>query len=369
MANADVVVVGGGLVGLACAAAIARSGASVAILDYPHPGGASTAAAGMLAPSVDRADGAAAAFAVAARDRYPSYVDWLAETSRVAIPLNRAGILQVAATPSGVRGLRKAIRGEARWLDRAALLEIEPSLTHALGAVHHPLDGAVDNVALVQALATFANNSARVRVRSSRAVELTFEAGRPTVRTQDGTTHGCARVVLAGGAWSGTIAGLPRPLPVVPLRGEMLAYVDVGVRHVLFGPRGYVVPRATRMDVAAETLVGATSDAVGFDASTTTGGGSRLRDAGAEILSRFRLLAPVRHWAGLRPMTPDLLPIIGPDPDEPSILYACGHSRNGILTAPLTGDCIAALVRGDSPPHDLQPFRIDRFPAGGKANR
>jgi glycine oxidase len=143
----------------------------------------------------------------------------------------------------------------------------------------------------------------------------------------------------------------------------MLAYAGSLLRHVVFGPRGYIVPRISRADTipSGETLVGATSERVGFELGTTVQAATSLAAAGADILPPLAAMAPVRQWSGLRPMTPDLLPIIGPDPDQPSVLYACGHSRNGVLMAPLTAQCISAIVRGEPAPRDITPFAIARF--------
>jgi glycine oxidase len=359
--TADAVVVGGGLIGLACAAAIARHGGSSIVLDPKVLGSASAAAAGMLAPSVERSEGRAHTFAIAARDRYPTYVDELAEAVGIEVPLNRAGILQVALSENGTRGLRRTMPPSARWIDGDELRLTEPVLAHALGAVHHPRDGAVDNVVLLAALTRLCRSASRIRWHDSAAVGLMFGPSAVSVRSADGETHGAGRVVLAAGAWSTLIEGLPRRLPVTPLRGQMLAYEAVPLVHVVFGPRGYVVPRQAHSTAAAETLVGATSESVGFDAGTTASAARSLHSAGSETLRVLSAARPLRHWAGLRPMTPDLLPILGPDPEEPRLLYACGHSRNGVLMAPLTGDCIAALVLDAGLQYDLSAFRVDRF--------
>ena len=364
--DADTLIVGGGLVGLACAAALARDGISAIILDDARRGAASAAAAGMLAPAVDRTEGPAHDFATAARALFPTYLDWLRGGTGIRVPLNTNGILQIALTPAGARGLRRVMPESATWLDAPTLGALEPELAHALGAVLHPDDGAVDNVILLEALRTHCSASALIRIVATSARSLSLSPGGALLRGGDGHTYTGRHVVLAAGAWAGSLAGLPRALPVAPVRGQMLAYPRVRLSHVIFGPRGYIIPRefgdpADSARAGGETLVGATTETVGFDPTTTTEGATRLRIAVAEILPSLRDARPHRHWAGLRPMTPDLLPIIGPDPSSPSLIYACGHSRNGVLMAPLTGDCVSALIRGVPSPADLAPFSVERL--------
>ncbi|HMI45827.1 MAG TPA: FAD-dependent oxidoreductase, partial [Gemmatimonadaceae bacterium] len=131
----DVVIVGAGLIGLTTAVALAERGVSVTLIGEHMPGEASPAAAGMLAPSVERATGPAHDFGIAARDRYPSYIEFLAERTGIRVPLNRLGILQVALSEKGIWGLRKTALPSARWLDSKELHELEPALSHALGAM------------------------------------------------------------------------------------------------------------------------------------------------------------------------------------------------------------------------------------------
>jgi glycine oxidase len=164
------------------------------------------------------------------------------------------------------------------------------------------------------------------------------------------------RAVLAAGAWSGTIAGLPRAVPVEPVRGQMLAYPACPLTRAVYGPTGYVVPRPD-----GRTLVGATMERAGYESITTAAGIARLERTAAEIVPGFASLEPSTAWAGIRPMSPDGQPILGADPVEPRLVYATGHSRNGVLMTALTGDCIGALLAGEPPPADLSAFAPDRF--------
>ncbi len=354
----DVLVVGCGLIGLACGAAAAQRGFRVQIIGEPRVGAASLAAAGLLAPSIEREDGHASDFATAARDRYPTYVEWLRERTGLEVPLNRDGIIQVALNESGVRGLRRAKPAEAEWLDARELAHLEPALSHGLGGVLHPLDGSVDNVRLFEALQAAVDGLARVTVVSDIVTEVRFN-GQVEALGQSGSRYSANAMVLAAGAWSSTITGLPRAIPVEPVRGQMLAYTGSPLRRAVYGPTGYVVTRTN-----GRTLVGATSERAGFQSITTPEGIAKLARTAGEILPQFAGNPPADAWAGLRPISADLQPILGVDPDEPRLLYATGHSRNGVLMTPLTGDCIGAMLAGEPAPVDISGFSITRFAIG-----
>ncbi|MDQ6887394.1 MAG: FAD-dependent oxidoreductase [Gemmatimonadota bacterium] len=351
----DVIVLGGGLVGLASAAALSERSLRVLLIGERRAGEASPAAAGMLAPSLEPAAGAAQRFAVAARDHYPEYLQRLSDRSGVSIAQARGGILQVALSDSAAEVQQQHAVGHDRlWLNAAELSVAEPALSHASGATHYPRDGAVDNVALIAALERLLEKDPAVTRVHGRAARVATDQSHIGVVLDDGTTLEADWLVLAAGAWTGLLGDVPRKLPVEPVRGQMVSLSGAPVRHVTYGPRAYLVPREH------ETLVGATVEHVGFDCSLTPEGRAILTDAAREISSA--LSGPVvRQWSGLRPMTPDGQPIIGPDPAEPRLIYACGHSRQGVLLAPLTGSCIAALVSREPAPFDLTPFRVDRF--------
>jgi glycine oxidase len=319
------------------------------------PGEASPAAAGMLAPSVERATGPAHDFGIAARDRYPSYIEFLAERTGIRVPLNRLGILQVALSEKGIRGLHKTALATTSWLDSRDLQAIEPSLSHALGAMLNPDDGAVDNVALLAALHRLVSASSRIETVQDLVTVIDADTKSGTVTTKSRATYSARRVVLAAGAWVGQLAGARFARAVQPARGQLVSYPTSPLRHVAYGPRGYVVPRGDH------TIGGSTMESVGFDTSTTSEGVKKVRAASEEICPRLSASERPTAWAGLRPVTPDMLPILGADPERPALVYACGHSRNGVLMAPLTGDIIADLVTGTPLSRDLAQFRPDRF--------
>ncbi|MDQ3698846.1 MAG: glycine oxidase ThiO [Gemmatimonadota bacterium] len=353
--SGGVLIAGGGLIGLSCAAALIERGARVTLFSDRRPGEASPAAAGMLAPSVERARGPAAQFAFAARGRYPGWLAALEEATGVRVPLLRNGILELAISERDAERRRSEVLAPSVWLDARALGELEPALSRASGAIFHPDDGAVDNVALVDALEARVESDRRARVVRRAVIEISVRDRRPWLRAADGTRHEGDVLVLATGAWAAEIAGAPRSLPVSPLRGQMISLSTAPVSRVTYGRAGYIVPRA------GGTIAGTTMEPVGFEVGTTADGIAEILRAATEICPSLATAAPRGAWSGLRPVTPDLLPIIGPDPDVPTLLYACGHSRNGILLAPLTGDCIAALATGGAPAHELGAFSIERF--------
>ena len=360
--GADVVIIGGGLVGLATAAALGERGANVTLLDDRRKGMASTAAAGMLAPAMERASAgtAAHAFALAARDLYPSYLDALAEVTGIRVPLNRNGVLELVPDAADADSRRQEIErsrdGGAEWVDGSRLRGLEPELAPVAGAVLYPRDGAVDNVVLVRALAALVTASPSVKVLDDCARSLELDGQRAAVTLASGARFEGSALVLAAGAWSPLLVGLPRAIPVEPVRGQAIALSSAPIRHVTYGPHGYIVPRE-----GSRSVVGATMEHVGFDTGVTAETAPRLAAVAREIAPAFARARTLDHWSGIRPVTPDLLPIIGRDPDHPALIYACGHSRNGILLAPLTGECVAEICMGAAPPLDMTPFSVARF--------
>ncbi len=354
--SSDTIVVGSGLIGLSSAVALARRGFSVTLVGESRQGQASSAAAGMLAPSVERASGPAHDFAIAARDMYPDYLEYLADATGIRVPLNRLGILQIALTERGVRGFQRTRSRESKWLDRREIATLEPTLSHAMGAVMNPDDGCVDNVILVKALSGLVDRTQAITRVTGAATSISAKNSTAEVRLASGETLSASHVVVAPGAWGGTIDGAAPLTAVTPARGQLVSYQSIGLRHVTYGPRGYLVPRAS-----GTTIAGSTMENVGFNADTTPNGLDKVRSAAEEIAPGLSIARVTAEWAGLRPVTPDMLPIIGPDNERPNILYACGHSRNGILMGPLTGETIAELVAGEAPIHDLSQFRPGRF--------
>jgi glycine oxidase len=356
-AVADLVVIGGGLIGLATSAAAAERGLSVTLVATDRPGAASRAGAGLLVPHhVQALDGAVERFMTAGRDLYPAYVLWVEERSGIRIPLDMAGALELARSPGECAALYDAAPDGAVRLTPRDVTELEPALTRSAGGVLYPQDGAVDNVRLTDALASLVGRHPRVRIVHDAALRIVLGSTSAAVIGASGARVHADRIVLAAGAWTGAIDGLPRPIPVRPLRGQICTVRTTPVRHVVLGGDMYMVSRG-----GDRTLIGSTMEEVGFDASTTGEAIGGLRRGAVAACPALRDQPLLEAWSGLRPATPDLLPIIGVDPEQPALIYACGHSRNGILLAPITAAVVSAIAAGEDPTWDLSPYSIGRF--------
>ena len=352
-ATCDVVIIGDGVVGLCCARALATRGAHVHLIGERQPGVASLASAGLLAPSLERAPGAVGEFMLACRDNYPSFAGELAEATGLPLPRTSSGILRVALDEAEANALRGEVSGNSPWLTPREIRSLEPSLRPTLGGLLHPDDGGVDPRALVAALDASLTGRIERTPALVRRVELSDREVRCVLAT--GANVLCRHIIVAAGAWAGRLPGLTRRLPVTPLRGQMASYRGASVGRAVFGANGYLVSRP-----GDEFWVGTTAENAGFVSRTTDEGLARLHN----VVRRLLGTAPVRlgAWSGLRPMSPDGLPIVGPDPADPRVLYACGHSRNGILLAPGTAGLLSDFLSGRASPV-LSELSVARFAA------
>ena len=361
--------IGGGAIGCASAWELARRGLRVVVVERGTPGGEATwASAGMLSvlSEGERPD-ALFALARASRDRYPAFLQALREATGLAVDLRELGNLRVALSDDAAEVLRREVERQwaagvgVEWLDRAAARELEPSLAGAVrAAALTPTDAHVDNRRLGRALwaaAAAAGVAFRLGVPAARV--LAEPGGRVAgVELAGGERIEAAAVVIAAGSWSGTLNGLPRTLPVQPVRGQMLAVEAVPplVRRIVMGDGCYLVPTAE-----GRVLVGATVERAGFERRVTPAGIRDLVNAATAVVPALAEAAVVETWAGLRPGTPDGLPILGTDPELAGLVYATGHFRNGILLTPITAEIVADLVAGASPAISLEPFAPNRF--------
>jgi len=346
----DTAVIGDGIIGLSAALELARGGASCALIGAAEPGGGSGAAAGILAPSVGHRDSEVRNFFRFSLGLFATFLAPLREFEPDLAVLE--GLLEISSSPTD-----SPLENGSRRLTDAEVEQTEPALRAPYGAVLHPHDGAVDNTKILSALRQAVSRHPSISVITGDGVARVDLGRSPAwVVTRAGSSIRATHVVLAAGAWSPRIEGLPRPLPVFPLKGQMIALEAAGViRHPVLTGHVYLVSRDRELFVAA------TNEDAGFDIATTEEAEHSLRDAAVEACPSLAAARVTRRWAGLRPATSDLLPIIGPDPEAPSLIYACGHSRNGILLAPATALAVRAIVERSALPSFVERLSIDRF--------
>jgi glycine oxidase len=367
-----VAIIGAGVVGLGIAWRLAGR-AEVVVFDRGKAGaGASHAAAGMLAACCEAEPGEEALVALGRESqmRWPAFAEELLCASGIDVELRREGTLVLALTADDQAelGHRLAFQQQKldlplEWLSAAATRAREPHLAGKIaGAVFSPQDHQVDNRKLVQALRIVAE-TAGVQIHEHRPVkEILVQGGRAKgLAFEDGTTVSADIVVLAAGAWSRGIAGLPpdRRPPVRPVKGQMLALrMDAAaplLNHVLWAPGAYLVPRRD-----GRLIVGGTVEEKGFDETVTAGGVMALLDAAWRAIPAIEELPIDEIWVGHRPGSRDDAPILGPGPLE-GLFYATGHHRNGILLAPVTADAMARLILDDVVDAAIRPFGLERF--------
>ena len=366
-----VVIIGAGVIGLGVAWRLAAR-AEVLLFDRGKAGaGSSHAAAGMLAAACEAEPGEEDLVALGrdSQARWPGFADELLRVSGVDVELRREGTLILALTADDQATLTHHLEFQHKlglplqWLSAAATRAKEPHLAGKIaGAIFSPEDHQVDNRKLVAAL-RIAAEVAGATIHEHRPVkEIAVQGGRTTgVVLEDGTTVAADRVVLAAGAWSRGIAGLPpdRRPPVRPVKGQMLALrMDPKaplLNHVLWPPGAYLVPRRD-----GRLIVGATVEEKGFDETVTAGGLLTLLEAAWRAIPAIEELPIDEIWVGHRPGSRDDAPILGRAPLE-NLFYATGHHRNGILLAPVTADAMAKLILDDIVEPAIKPFGLERF--------
>ncbi len=365
----DVVVVGAGIAGCAVAVGCAERGATVALIDRGDPGAqASGAAAGMLAPCSEAPEpGAFLDAARASLAMWPAFAA-AAASSGIDCELALDGLLRVATSEDEATLLRdrvgwqQALGVEVEWIDGDAVAAREPAWAGgAAGAAWYPGEGHVHSPRTVRALVA----TARARGVDVRAgVELTGVSGGDALRLADGAALRTAVVVVAAGAWSGTVStalGLPA-LPVRPVRGQLLALRGLPrlPRHVIFGGRlGYAVAKRDGL-----LLVGATEDDAGYDVRVTAEATESLLGTARRLVAGAGGATLHAAWAGLRPAAPDRLPLLGELgrlPRGTRVLVASGHYRNGVLLAPLTASGMTAVALDGAAPAGWEAFDPRRF--------
>ena len=366
-----VAIIGAGVVGLGIAWRLAGR-AAVTVFDRGNAGsGASHAAAGMLAACCEAEPGEEALIALGreSQARWPAFAEELLRTSGIDVELRREGILHLALTADDQAEIAQRLEFQRQldlpleWLSAAATRAREPHLAGKIaGALFSPEDHQVDNRKLVQALRVAAEAAGATICEHRPVKEIVVQGGRAKgVLLQDETVAAADIVVLAAGAWSRGIAGLPpdgRP-PVRPLKGQVLTLrMDAAaplISHVVWAPGAYMVPRRD-----GRLIVGATVEEKGFDETITAGGVLTLLEAAWRAVPAVEELPIEEMCVGHRPGSRDDAPILGRGPLE-GLFYATGHHRNGILLAPVTADAMARLILDDMVEPAIKPFCLERF--------
>ena len=355
--SAEVAIIGGGVIGLSIARALAHRGMRDVVVIERHECGreAPWAAGGIPAPQIE-ADARDDFFrrACASRDLYPQFAAELNAESGIDVELNTIGTMYVAFSEAEEAELRHRLAWQrtqglrVEWLTGEEARAAEPCLsTNVRSALRFPDDYQVDNQKLVEAL---------VIANQRQGVRLITGCGVRKIQIADGAVTGmqtelgflsAKKIVVAAGAWSSSIeaeaALLPR-LDVEPVRGQMLCFNAPGfARQVIYSSRGYIIPRRD-----GRLLAGSTSEHVGFDKRVTEGGVDAIRSMAIEIAPALQNISIIDSWAGFRPRAQDDLPVLGPVDGVKGLFYATGHYRNGILLAPITGEMIASAIVGDS---------------------
>jgi glycine oxidase len=343
----------------------------VTVYDRAEAGhGASWAAAGMLAAAVEMEPGEEELLTLTLESQrmWPGFAGELEAASRISVGYRDEGTIVVALTRDDAEQLRftydfqKGLGLELEWVSGAEARRREPHLRPGIpGAVLSPRDHQVENRQLVRALAQAARGAGAVLHEHHPVREVEIAGGHARAVVTDDGRDPADVVVLAAGAWSREIAGIPAAHlpPVRPIKGQMLALrMDPAaplLRHVIWLPRGYLVPRQD-----GRLVIGGTVEERGFDNTLTAGGLLALIEGAWRAVPAIEELAIAETWVGFRPGSRDDAPMLGPSGIE-GLVVATGHHRNGILLTPLTAAAISAYVLTGCLPEAVRPFTPERF--------
>jgi glycine oxidase len=373
--TSDVLVIGGGIIGLVTAWRAAQRGFATAVVDPEPGGGAAQVAAGMLAAVTELHYGEQTLLGLnlASARRYPQFAAELTELTGHDLGYRRCGTLAVALDADDRAHLRelhvlqRESGLESEWLSGRECRRLEPMLAPGVrGGLRVDGDHQIDPRRLIQALLA-ACEHAGVVFHRLWAERLDVVAGRAAgVTGTDGTRLGAGQVVLAAGSLSGRLAGVPDAVlpPVRPVKGQVLRltvprryapFLNRTVRAVVRGSQVYLVPREN-----GELVIGATSEELGWDTTVTAGGVYELLRDAHELVPGITELPLTETRAGLRPGSPDNAPLLGPT-DLPGLLLATGHYRNGVLLTPVTGDAMADVLATGELPDEVRAFTPRRF--------
>lgn len=376
----DVLIAGGGIIGSAIAFELAGRGATVLVLDRQQPGReASWAAAGMLSPPPDSASAIPLVpLARASLELYPRFIAELEEASGQICGYRAHGAIEALFSANAERelstlvALHHGLGLPTEVLRPEEAVKLEPHLNREIrAAALMTFEACVDNRALTAAvIAAAISRGVEFRAapaggassKGSRVDAILHEGGRCIGAVADRERIHAATTVIAAGCYSATIAGAERYAPVKPVRGQMVALrsAQVDLHHVVRSERGYLVPRGDGLCVAGSTL-----EAAGFEKRVTPAGIERILAMAMEIAPELTSAEIVETWSGLRPDSPDHLPILGPA-DLKGLVIATGHYRNGILLTPITAKLVAEFITQKRVSFPWDEFSPQRFTASAE---
>lgn len=345
----DVIIIGGGIIGLSLSIALRKRGASVLVVERGEPGReASHAAGGMLVDCPLETPRELQSLASASARLYPEFVYELEVESKMKVDLRDRGTILIPSEEHRHAGEFSAVK----------VSELEPDLAFGSegGRAVFLRERSVDPRALAAAALKTAKNRGVDFSSGDEVTSINISNGSLTGVGTTKTAFGASQVVNCAGAWSGTIA--PHPFPTRPVKGQMLCLAMPSrtlLEHVVRTPRVYLIPRSD-----GRLLIGATVEEAGFDKRTVPATLQRQLQAAVEVMPKLRDAKILEDWAGLRPGTPDNLPILGATATA-GYFVATGHYRDGILLAPITAEVMADVVEGIGSNHDLAPFSPSRF--------
>lgn len=370
-ARPQIAIIGAGVIGMAIGWRLAAAGCAVDVFDRGEAGrAASWASAGMLAAGVETESGEEGLWPLTSRSQalWPDFARELEAYTGLPMGYRDEGTLAVALTRDDVEALRfnydlqRTVGIDLEWLTGAQAREREPYL-HAgtVAAVYSHRDHQVDNRCLVPALKAALLKAGGRLHENAEITAIEIEGGRAVGVRRGDTLHRADTVVLAAGAWSRGLPGLPEAVrpPVRPIRGQMVILrMDPAqpiLRHVLWAPRAYLVPRAD-----GRLLVGATTEERGFEAVLTAGGVFGLLEGAWRAIPTIEELRIDELVVGFRPGSRDDAPMLGPTAVD-GLVMATGHHRNGVLLTPITADAIRDFILTGALMDVVQAFTLDRF--------
>ncbi len=349
----DVLIVGGGIIGLSLSIALRKRGASVLIVERGEPGReASHAAGGMLVDCPLETHAALQPLAGASARMYPEFAYELEVESGMKVDLRDQGAI-VFPREEHVREWEKALYEYAVLAPKLA--QLEPALAAPSRPAFYLKERSVDPRALTAAALKAAKNRGVDFSSGDAASSVNLADERVAGVTTVKTTFHAGKVVNCAGAWSGQIG--PHAFPTRPVKGQMLCLASPSrelLKHVIRSPEVYLIPRSD-----GRILAGATVEEAGFDKRTDPATMQRFHHAAIALIPELRNAKILEDWAGLRPGTPDALPILGAT-STPGYYVATGHFRDGILLAPITAQVMADVITGKEPAYDLDAFSPSR---------